>query len=140
MLAKPLRIEALHATLHAALRGAAAPGIAEPALTWPVDSDDVWDDEAARRASGDDAVVQRLRTLLLAELKAVEDTARSARVDRDRAGLRLCLHRLRAACGFTGAARLGHAATRLARHPADDDAWHAFLAALEATRHASPSR
>lgn len=136
VLAKPLRVEALHAVLRDALLGASAPGVAEPALPWPADSDGVWDDAAAQRVSGDASAVHRLRRLLLAELQAVADTARSARVDHDRAGLRLCLHRLRAACGFTGAARLGYAATRLARHPGDDDAWQAFLAALEATRDA----
>ena len=136
VLAKPLRVDVLHAVLHDALRGTPAPGVAEPALSWPADSDGVWDDAAARRVSGDDGAVRRLRALLLRELPAVEDTVLGARVDRDRAGLRLCLHRLRAACGFTGAARLGHAATRLARHPSDDDAWQAFLAALEATRRA----
>lgn len=139
VLAKPLGVEALHAALDAAM---AAPGpvrVAEPAWHWPAPDAGVWDDAAARRASGDDAAVRRLRALLQAELPAVDDTARRARIDRDHGGLRRCLHRLRAACGFTGAARLGEAATRLARHPQDEAAWEAFHAALEATRQAGPA-
>lgn len=139
VLAKPLGMEALHAVLRDALGAGASHHVAEPALSWPAAGDGVWDDLAALRASGGASTVQRLRTLLQAELTAVEDTARRARVDRDRTGLRMCLHRLRAACGFTGAARLGHAATRLARHPDDATAWAEFLAALDLTRHTPPA-
>lgn len=140
VLAKPLGVDALHAVLRDALRAQPTPVVAEPVALWPTAPDGAWDDLAARRASGDDAHVRRLRALLQAELPAVQDTARRARIDGDRAGLRMCLHRLRAACGFTGAVQLGYAATRLARDPDDADAWSTFLEALDATQRAPIAR
>jgi two-component system, OmpR family, response regulator len=89
---KPVALDALAATLAAVL--------ASPAPRW--------DDAAAlSAAAGDPAIVAALRTLLLQELPQQRRALLAARDRGDRSGARHELHRLRAACGFCGAAALG---------------------------------
>ncbi|MCK7594801.1 response regulator [Pseudomarimonas salicorniae] len=77
-----------------------------------------WDEQAAERALGADRRSRRaLRDLLLADLPAVRERVGRAVAEADRVRLGEELHRLRAACGFCGAAGLSAAATALAGRP-----------------------
>ena len=74
----------------------------------------VWDDDAAARAlNGNRDHIATLRTLFVAELVSVRQRIAAVARNQDLAGLRNELHRLRASCGFVGAARLGEAAQEL---------------------------
>lgn len=74
----------------------------------------IWDDDAAARAlNGNREHIATLRTLFVAELVGLRQRVATVARNQDFAGLRNELHRLRASCGFVGAARLGHAAHEL---------------------------
>jgi CheY-like chemotaxis protein len=74
----------------------------------------LWDDASALDALlGRRADLDALRALFRPELDAVQASVRDAIDAGDAAALRGLLHRLRASCGFVGAARLGEAAARL---------------------------
>jgi DNA-binding response OmpR family regulator len=74
----------------------------------------VWDDEAATRAlNGNREHIATLRALFVAELAGLRQRIATDARNQDFAGLRNELHRLRASCGFVGAARLGHAVQEL---------------------------
>lgn len=93
----------------------------------------LWDDASALQAMlGDRGHLVALRQLFRPELAVVRaDVETAVRAD-DRAALRSVLHRLRASCGFVGAARLADAAARLgAVDPAVG--WAEFDAVLGAT-------
>ncbi|HZX81001.1 MAG TPA: response regulator [Lysobacter sp.] len=93
----------------------------------------LWDDDAALRALlGDRGHLIALRGLFRPELEGLETTLRQAIDAGGDAEVRSVLHRLRASCGFVGAARLGDAAAMLA---ADDarSGWPAFVAVLRET-------
>lgn len=67
----------------------------------------VWDESMAERALGSrPQVIAQLRTLLLGDLPQQRDSIVEACRQGDEARLRRELHRLRAACGFCGAAEL----------------------------------
>lgn len=96
----------------------------------------VLDDEAALRASGDDATMQALRQLLRNELTSLDQELGAP--GRDDAALGDRLHRLRSSCGFCGAVTLAAETARL--QPLLREAPHAaapaiarFRAALAAT-------
>lgn len=85
-----------------------------PAREAREDPPPVWDDAAAAAAlNGNDAHVAALRGLFLAELPAARDAIVQAVASGDAAALAAQLHRLRAGCGFTGAALLAAAARAL---------------------------
>ncbi|GAB1595504.1 response regulator [Lysobacter claricitrinus] len=109
----------LDASLH-------APVVANPDLP-------LWDDASALSALlGDRGHLVALRGLFRAELDTVRVSLANAVDTDDRAEIRSLLHRLRASCGFVGAARLGDAAARLAA--AEPRAgWPAFDAVMRAT-------
>ena len=74
----------------------------------------VWDDDAASRAlNGNREHITTLRGLFVTELIAVQERVTNAFRNEDFDGLRAELHRLRASCGFVGAAQLGAAAQAL---------------------------
>lgn len=74
----------------------------------------VWDDEAAALAlNGNRAHIATLRGLFIAELPRLRERIDLALHGGDLDGVRGSLHRLRASCGFVGAARLGEAARAL---------------------------
>jgi DNA-binding response OmpR family regulator len=74
----------------------------------------VWDDDAAARAlNGNREHIATLRALFVVELLGLRQRVATAARDQNLAGLRSELHRLRASCGFVGAARLGHATQEL---------------------------
>lgn len=74
----------------------------------------VWDDEAAALAlNGNRAHIATLRGLFVDELPRLRERIDVAIHGGDLDGVRGSLHKLRASCGFVGAARLGEAARAL---------------------------
>ena len=140
VLVKPLSAAALRAALAGALAARAPSRIAEP-MPDAAGGDGghgvhaaapAWDDESALRAlNGERAHVEALRQLFLAELPAARAGVVAAARDGDHAAMRDVLHRLRASCGFVGAARLGQAVAALQRAPAAADALAFFDAAAQ---------
>jgi CheY-like chemotaxis protein len=101
----------------------------------------VLDDQAGLSAAGDTATMQALRMLLRAEL--VELVAELDTVAVDPAALVERMHRLRSACGFCGATRLGTQAKVLQVHVRETravvpDALARFREELDATLAALP--
>ena len=95
----------------------------------PVDPDAApgWDEEAALAAvDGHPAHVQALRALFVAELPMAVARIEAALHAGDTTAARDLLHRLAAACAFTGARALGDAVRALHRDPADRVADEAF--------------
>ncbi|HZH44370.1 MAG TPA: response regulator [Lysobacter sp.] len=79
----------------------------------------VLDDAKAQRALGSAQHVSALRALFRAELPAARAAVDDAARNGDGDALRAVLHRLRASCGFVGAARLEAAVERLHAAPRD---------------------
>ncbi|MGY1531201.1 response regulator [Luteimonas sp. A649] len=139
VLVKPLSAAALRAALAGTLAGRTGSRVAEPHPPGPADAAEVsgsdlqaWDDAAALRAlNGERAHVEALRQLFLAELPAAHASVMGSARDGDQGVLCDVLHRLRASCGFVGAARLGHAAMALERAPASPEALALFDAAAQ---------
>lgn len=74
----------------------------------------LWDDVAALAAvGGNRSILDTLRTMMVKELALQRETIASALLRKDWSLARAELHRLQAACGFCGAARLAHAARAL---------------------------
>ena len=107
-LVKPLSTEALRAAIARALGAVPGPAMAKgPTLP-------SWDDAAALSAlNGQHEHMQALRGLFLDELPAQRRSITTAAIAGDCAGMRGTLHRLRASCGFVGAARLDAAVQAL---------------------------
>lgn len=105
----------------------------------PAGAPPTWDDAPALAAvAGNRATLAALRKLMLDDLPAQRDrilAARQAQAARDD------LHRLRAACGFCGAAALMHAVTALERAapgPASEAALDRFARTVAQTLATSP--
>ena len=98
----------------------------------------IWNDtQALAMVGGKSDILSALRQLMLADLPGQRDQVLAAH-NSDAA--RTALHRLRAACGFCGAARLLETVLVLERLPAEDDpsaALKAFAHAVEQTLSAS---
>ncbi|MEN1958152.1 response regulator [Luteimonas changyuni] len=138
VLVKPLAAAALRAAIAGTLAGRTpsriaepAPGVAEHAAAHgPAES--AWDDAAALRAlNGERAHVDALRQLFLAELPAVHRLVMAAGQSGGQATMQDALHRLRASCGFVGAARLEQAVIALQRAPTSAGALAHFDAAAQ---------
>jgi DNA-binding response OmpR family regulator len=114
VLAKPVAVVALRDAVDAALghghrREAPRTSPAPPSML-------DWDDGIAlAAANGNPDIVRALRPLMLAELPAQFERTLHALERHDRSVVAAELHRLRAACGFCGAARLARAVDVLAR-------------------------
>lgn len=137
VLVKPLAAAALRAAVAGALAAGAGARVAEP---WPPEAGGgdrdgalpAWDDAAALRAlNGERGHVDGLRQLFLAELPATRGLVASAAGDGDLHALRATLHRLRASCGYVGAARLDAAVRALQAEPGSASALAAFEAAAQ---------
>ncbi|HVI58421.1 MAG TPA: response regulator [Luteimonas sp.] len=130
VLVKPITISGLQLAVRSTLGiGTAhvAPRVAEVA---PFAG--TWDDTTALAAlNGERAHVEALRRLFLAELPAIRDAVRDAVLAGDDDALRAALHRLRASCGFVGAARLAGAVVALQAAPASGSALAGFLDAAQ---------
>jgi len=136
--AKPLSAEAWIAAIRRALEGSPWASPARSAIAEEAAVDlyglPAWDDDRALAAlAGNAGNVAALRELFLAELPGVRDAVAAAAGGGDVDAIRASLHRLRAGCGFVGAARLEAAAARLRDAPSSDAALQAFLAAAQDT-------
>jgi DNA-binding response OmpR family regulator len=122
VLCKPVSVALLQATVRRLL-GQPAPGIREPAPgKLPV-----WDEARALAAiGGNRAALLNLRAMFQAELPTLRDQLQSARAAGDGDAVRAVLHKLKAGCGFVGAARLARAVDALALAPLDAQAAQLF--------------
>ncbi|HJR74962.1 MAG TPA: response regulator [Luteimonas sp.] len=119
--------EAIAAVLGGSLGGGAqrAPSESEPLI---------WDDESALAAmNGSQEHVTILRQLFLSELSVQRDAVFGALNRGDADAARDALHRLKASCGFVGAARLKSAVERLDAAPGDAAAADFFNEAVRRT-------
>lgn len=135
-LAKPLPAGAWTDALRLALADEGGAEVVAAEGETPADARDmpVWDQAQALAAlAGDAGNVAALRALFIAELPATRDAVASAASRGDVGALNGTLHRLRAGCGFVGAARLDAAAVRLREAPASDAALQGFLTAVQDT-------
>lgn len=127
VLVKPLSALQVQAALRRALGSRAAARGVSPAGDGALP---VWDDAAALRAlAGHAGNVAGLRGLFVRELEPTLPRLRTAYHARDAAALRDELHRLRASCGFVGAARLAAAVAGAAEDVFAADAHAALHAA-----------
>ncbi len=130
VLMKPIAAEALLAVVESAAHGIAASTVA-------IATTELWDEPAALAMTGGiRATVVALRGLLLAELPAQKQRLASAFAIHDMDTAAAELHRLRAACGFCGAAQLGLAAKQVSallatHHTPDAAVVSALMAACE---------
>ncbi|MDH5824469.1 response regulator [Luteimonas sp. RD2P54] len=130
---KPLSAAAWQAAIREALAGrdAAAP---QPPQARDASTAALWDDAGAAAAlGGSTANIAALRQLFLAELPATRAAVTAAAAAGDGEAMRAELHRLRAGCGFVGAAGLRAAATRLHDAPGSEAALQEFVGILERT-------
>ena len=132
VLRKPMPLGALRASVRDALRAPArtspAASVAEPALAG-------WFDLPARASPpGAGAAARRatLRAMFHAELPAQRASIESALAAGDVGAAAGVLHRLRASCGFAGAAALGAAVHALQADPLSPDALVRFGACVDA--------
>lgn len=99
-----------------------------------------WDDAAALAAlNGEQAHVDALRKLFLDELPDTRDGVRDAARAGDVERLRAALHRLRASCGFVGAARMATSVEELQAAPDSEYALARFLQAAQDTLSSAPA-
>lgn len=142
VLVKPLPASAVQAAIRRALSRGATCTPSAP-VHGAGSKQPVWDDDAAARAlGGNPGHVSTLRGLFVRELPTVLATVARARSAGDDAALRGELHRLRASCGFVGAARLGAAAAMLEQAvdaPTQAAAHARFSAAAQDTLDQAPS-
>ena len=115
VLCKPVSVALLCATVRR-LAGHAPQSIREPSPgKLPV-----WDEQQALSAiGGDRAALLKLRGLFQAELPSLLDGLQSARHAGNAQAADAVLHKLKASCGFVGAARLSRAVDALAQSPLD---------------------
>lgn len=140
---KPLSADAWRSALREALAGAAvAQGAAASDSRARTDDGDsvaalsrpLWDDRAALAAmNGRREHVEALRGLFRAELPTIRAATSAAVAAGDNDALFASLHKLRASCGFVGAARLDAAARALRAAPASRHALSQFHAVLQDT-------
>jgi CheY-like chemotaxis protein len=132
VLVKPMPATTLQVAVRDAL-GLHVPEAAPPALRTDA-IEDSWDDAAALAAlNGERTHVDALRKLFLGELPDACGSVREAAHAGDVDTLRTTLHRLRASCGFVGAARMAAAVTRLQASPHSGQALAQFLEAAQDT-------
>ncbi len=94
----------------------------------------VWDDDAAAAAlNGNRAHVDTLRQLFLAELPHTHARILASAREQDRQAMHTDLHKLRASCGFVGAARLAGAVRALQARPDDPNELARFDGAAQDT-------
>lgn len=138
VLVKPLTPATLQSAVQRALGLAVVPAAVANAAA---DADDellLWDDQAAARAMDfNRRHVDALRDLFLAELPQTRTLIVAAAREGDTATMAAGLHRLRASCGFVGAARLAAAVAALQQHPGSAGHVASFDAAALATADAA---
>lgn len=134
VLVKPLSAAALQAAVRRALgstEGCAATAVIAAGCELPL-----WDDEAAARAMNfNRSHVEGLRRLFLDELPQARRAVLSAAREGDVAAVGAALHKLRASCGFVGAARLAASVAALQLQPGSAS----LVACFDAVAHATAS-
>jgi CheY-like chemotaxis protein len=142
VLPKPLAIAQLHAALRRTLEMPSLSSIvdiAAPSSSADGEPTPIWDDAVALRAlNGQRAHVDMMRGLFRDELMQTVARVADAFARGDVDALRGELHKLQAACGFTGAARLGMAVDALRATPDSSVAHAQFERAAQDTL-SSPS-
>lgn len=138
VLVKPLAAAALQAAVRRAL------GLTVVSTATGINATDgelpLWDHEAAARAMNfNRSHVNGLRRLFLDELPHARDMITAAARVGDVAAMDAGLHKLRASCGFVGAARLAAAVAALQLQPASASHVACFEAAAQATARADQS-
>ena len=115
VLCKPMSVALLCGTVRRLL-GQSAPGIREPGLgKLPI-----WDETQALSAIGGDRdSLLKLRAMFQSDLPGLREQLRLAWADSDAHAALRVLHKLKAGCGFVGAARLARAVDALAASPLD---------------------
>jgi CheY-like chemotaxis protein/HPt (histidine-containing phosphotransfer) domain-containing protein len=133
VLIKPLTATQLQASVRRWLKPLAlAESPASYAIVTPLAD---WDDDAALIAlNGNREHVAMLRKLFLDELPAAKHAVLSSFQAADDERLRGALHKLRASCGFVGAAKLAKAVARLQQDPSSIAALERFTQAVDALR------
>lgn len=136
VLVKPLPVAALQESVREVLaRRVRDRSQSTPAAVAPI----AWDDAAALAAlNGERTHVDALRKLFLDELPATCEAVCQAAQDGDLEGLRSALHRLRASCGFVGAAALARAVEALQEAQASPEALDGFRLAAQDTLSSAP--
>lgn len=142
VLMKPVSMAELHAAvrdvLSLALPAAAVREFAESYAPTP-GKQPVWEQERSLAAMGGNArALATLRQLFLADLPTQRAELASAQGSGDAAAAGALLHKMRAACGFVGAARLAQAVERMSTAPLDAAALQAFEFAAEDTTATPP--
>ncbi|MEL1264878.1 response regulator [Pseudoxanthomonas putridarboris] len=131
VLVKPLTADSLRRIVGAALgcgMDDTPPATASAATALPD-----WDEDTALKALGGQREhVLQLRSLFLAELPSARRACTSAFDTGDQTRLRDALHKLRASCGFVGAARLADAVARWQAAPTSALLRDEFNAAADA--------
>lgn len=132
---KPVKTAALHAAIRRALGAAHGLRVADAGGDAPAPWNMlVWDDAAALSAMhGQQGHVLALRQLFLDELPGARDAVVAAIRDQDAAALQSALHKLRASCGFVGAARLAATVAMLQQASDPGTALDGFLSAAQDT-------
>lgn len=137
VLVKPLAAAALQGAVQRAL-GSRLVVSAATAIIAAEGELPLWDDEAAASAMNFNRThVEALRRLFLEELPHARDVIITAARDGDIAGMDAGLHKLRASCGFVGAARLAAAVVALQLQPGSASHVACFDAVARATASAA---
>jgi len=134
VLLKPVSIALLQATVRRLLGHASARGDRDAGVVVRGGKLPVWERERALAAIGGNAdALAKLRDLFLAELPGQREELAQAQRRGDAAAVRALVHKLRASCGFVGAARLARAVEALHAAPLDESAVRDFGFAAEDT-------
>ena len=137
VLVKPIAPGALQAAIRRALGTPEAVDVDTPRRGGKLP---VWDDATALSAlHGERAHVDALRKLFLQELAGQRLAVDAALAARDGEGASAVLHRLRASCGFVGAARLAAAVHALEADPHAPAALRRFDEAVDDVLGAGPA-
>ena len=132
VLPKPIAAADLQMALRRLLARADAPRAARQVDAGAIRP--VWDDAAALHAlAGNVTHVRALRGLFIGELDAEMDALAQSRAAHDADAIRARVHRLRASCGFVGAARLAALLPRLDAAPFAADVFDALAHAARDT-------
>ena len=142
VLMKPVSIAQLQGTVRRVLALGAvesAPTGRDEAFAPLAGKQPVWEQERALAAIGGNATsLGRLREIFLADLPAQRAELALAQETGDVAAVRGLVHKLRAACGFVGAARLAQAVEMVSVDPLGATALEAFEHAAEDTLATQP--
>lgn len=134
VLVKPLSSTLLQTTVGRVLGFAVDSGTDIEVATDATDDPPLWDDDAAATAlNGNRHHIETLRRLFSDELPSVRQRVMAAAGAGQLEQLHDELHKLRASCGFVGAARLGASVQALQQCPETTAAISRFDAAAQAT-------